>query len=228
NGNCHWCFLTGTFGPEHWVTSSEKCGGSHQSPIDIVDHQAQVGDEYQELQLDGFDNESSNKTWMKNTGKTVAILLKDDYFVSGAGLPGRFKAEKVEFHWGQSNGSAGSEHSINGKRFPVEMQIYFYNPDDFDSVGTAVLENRVVGAMAVFFQVSQRDNPALDPIIHGLKGVVHHEKETFLDPFVLRDLLPTSLGSYYRYTGSLTTPPCSEIVEWIVFRKPVPISYHQV
>ncbi|XP_030358067.1 receptor-type tyrosine-protein phosphatase gamma [Strigops habroptila] len=227
SGDPYWAY-SGNSGPEHWVTSSEKCGGSHQSPIDIVDHQAHVGDEYQELQLDGFDNESSNKTWMKNTGKTVAILLKDDYFVSGAGLPGRFKAEKVEFHWGQSNGSAGSEHSINGKRFPVEMQIYFYNPDDFDSFGTAVLENRVVGAMAVFFQVSQRDNPALDPIIHGLKGVVHHEKETFLDPFVLRELLPTSLGSYYRYAGSLTTPPCSEIVEWIVFRKPVPISYHQL
>ncbi|ETE73370.1 Receptor-type tyrosine-protein phosphatase gamma, partial [Ophiophagus hannah] len=54
------------------------------------------------------------------------------------------------------------------------------------------------------------------------------EKETFLDPFVLRDLLPSSLGSYYRYAGSLTTPPCSEIVEWIVFRMPVPISYRQL
>ncbi|XP_039402312.1 receptor-type tyrosine-protein phosphatase gamma isoform X3 [Mauremys reevesii] len=227
SGDSYWAY-SGTYGPEHWVTSSVDCGGTHQSPIDIVDHHARVGDEYQELQLDGFDNESSNKTWMKNTGKTVAILLKDDYFISGAGLPGRFKAEKVEFHWGQSNGSAGSEHSINGKRFPVEMQIYFYNPDDFDSFGAAILENRIIGAMAVFFQVSQRDNPALDPIIHGLKGVVHHEKETFLDPFVLRDLLPTSLGSYYRYTGSLTTPPCSEIVEWIVFRRPVSISYHQL
>ncbi|XP_073207070.1 receptor-type tyrosine-protein phosphatase gamma isoform X5 [Lepidochelys kempii] len=227
SGDSYWAY-SGTYGPEHWVTSSVDCGGTHQSPVNIIDHQARVGDEYQELQLDGFDNESSNKTWMKNTGKTVAILLKDDYFISGAGLPGRFKAEKVEFHWGQSNGSAGSEHSINGKRFPVEMQIYFYNPDDFDSFGAAILENRIIGAMAVFFQVSQRDNPALDPIIHGLKGVVHHEKETFLDPFVLRDLLPTSLGSYYRYTGSLTTPPCSEIVEWIVFRRPVSISYHQL
>ncbi|XP_075794576.1 receptor-type tyrosine-protein phosphatase gamma isoform X3 [Pelodiscus sinensis] len=227
SGDPYWAY-SGTYGPEHWVTSSVDCGGTHQSPIDIVDHQARVGEEYQELQLDGFDSESSNKTWMKNTGKTVAILLKDDYFISGAGLPGRFKAEKVEFHWGQSNGSAGSEHSINGKRFPVEMQIYFYNPDDFDSFGAAILENRIIGAMAVFFQVGQRDNPALDPIIHGLKGVVHHEKETFLDPFVLRDLLPTSLGSYYRYTGSLTTPPCSEIVEWIVFRRPVSISYHQL
>uniref|UniRef100_A0A8C6VGI9 Receptor-type tyrosine-protein phosphatase gamma n=1 Tax=Naja naja TaxID=35670 RepID=A0A8C6VGI9_NAJNA len=218
----------GAYGPEHWVTSNADCGRTHQSPIDIIDHQAHVGAEYQEIRLVGFDNESSNKTWMKNTGKTVAILLKDDYFISGAGLPGRFKAEKVEFHWGQSNGSAGSEHSINGRRFPVEMQIYFYNPDDFDSFGTAIQEKRIIGTMAVFFQVSQRDNPALEPIIHGLKGVVHHEKETFLDPFVLRDLLPASLGSYYRYAGSLTTPPCSEIVEWIVFRMPVPISYRQL
>lgn len=54
----------------------------------------------------------------------VAILLKDEYFVAGAGLPGRFKAEKMEFHWGQSNGSAGSEHSINGRRFPVEVKCH--------------------------------------------------------------------------------------------------------
>ncbi|XP_039182540.1 receptor-type tyrosine-protein phosphatase gamma isoform X1 [Crotalus tigris] len=227
SGDLYWAY-SGAYGPEHWVTSNADCGRTHQSPIDIIDHQAHVGAEYQEIRLVGFDNESSNKTWMKNTGKTVAILLKDDYFISGAGLPGRFKAEKVEFHWGQSNGSAGSEHSINGRRFPVEMQIYFYNPDDFDSFGTAIQEKRIIGTMAVFFQVSQRDNPALEPIIHGLKGVVHHEKETFLDPFVLRDLLPASLGSYYRYTGSLTTPPCSEIVEWIVFRMPVPISYRQL
>ncbi|XP_053234324.1 receptor-type tyrosine-protein phosphatase gamma isoform X3 [Podarcis raffonei] len=227
SGDLYWAY-SGAYGPEHWVTSNVDCGRTQQSPIDIVDHQAHVGEEYQEIHLVGFDNESSNKTWMKNTGKTVAILLKDDYFISGAGLPGRFKAEKVEFHWGQSNGSAGSEHSINGRRFPVEMQIYFYNPDDFDSFGTAVQEKRIIGAMAVFFQVNQRDNPALEPIIHGLKGVVHHEKETFLDPFVLREVLPASLGSYYRYTGSLTTPPCSEIVEWIVFRMPVPISYRQL
>uniref|UniRef100_A0A8C1ZP73 protein-tyrosine-phosphatase n=1 Tax=Cyprinus carpio TaxID=7962 RepID=A0A8C1ZP73_CYPCA len=159
----------------------------------------------------------------------VAIFLKDEYFVRGAGLPGRFKAEKVEFHWGQSNGSDGSEHSINGRRFPVEMQIFMYNSDDFDSLNTAIREKRVIAAMAVFFQVRTRwDNPAVDPIIHGLRGVVHHEKETFLEPFVLRDLLPSSLGSYYRYIGSLTTPPCSKVVEWIVFSRPVFLSYKQL
>ncbi|XP_040263697.1 receptor-type tyrosine-protein phosphatase gamma isoform X1 [Bufo bufo] len=223
----YWSY-SGLYGPENWVMTSPDCKGFHQSPVDIVDYTANIRDEFLELQLDGFENESSNKTWMKNTGKTVAILLKDDYYISGAGLPGRFKAEKVEFHWGQSNASAGSEHSINGRRFPVEMQIYSYNPDDFDSFGAAIMDKRLIAAMSVFFQATQKNNPALDQIIHGLKGVVHHEKETFLDPFILRDLLPTSLGSFYRYTGSLTTPPCSEIVEWVVFSRPVPISYQQL
>ncbi|KAM6981143.1 receptor-type tyrosine-protein phosphatase gamma [Aplochiton taeniatus] len=224
----YWAY-SGTYGPEEgWASAYPECRERNQSPINVMDLGAKVSTEYQELTFDGFDAESSNKTSMKNTGKTVAIMLKDDYFVRGAGLPGRFRAEKVEFHWGQSNGSDGSEHSINGRRYPVEMQIYMYNSDDFDSLGAAIREKRIIAAMAVFFQVGSKDNPAVDPIIHGLRGVVHHEKETFLEPFVLKDLLPASLGSYYRYTGSLTTPPCSKVVEWILFNRPVYVSYKQL
>ncbi|KAF7250064.1 Receptor-type tyrosine-protein phosphatase gamma [Varanus komodoensis] len=65
----------GAYGPEHWVASNVDCGKTHQSPIDIIDHQARVGEEYQEIRLVGFDNESSNKTWMKNTGKTVIPVI---------------------------------------------------------------------------------------------------------------------------------------------------------
>nr|XP_023664558.1 receptor-type tyrosine-protein phosphatase gamma-like isoform X1 [Paramormyrops kingsleyae] len=222
----YWAY-SGTYGPDSWASAYPECRGRNQSPININDGDAQVSITYQELTLDGFQIESSNKTSMKNTGKTVAILLRDDYFVRGAGLPGRFKAEKVEFHWGQS-GSAGSEHSINNRRFPVEVQIYLYNPDDFDSLNTAIRERRVIAAMAAFFQIGLTDNPAMDPIIQGLKGVVHHEKETLLEPFVLRDLLPPSLRSYYRYTGSLTVPPCSKVVEWIIFSRPVFLSQRQL
>ncbi|KAM7402814.1 hypothetical protein PAMP_018025 [Pampus punctatissimus] len=224
----YWAY-SGIYGPdEGWASAYPECRERNQSPINIMEQDTKVSTEYQELTLEGFDTESSNKTSMKNTGKTVAIMLKDDYFVRGAGLPGRFKAEKVEFHWGPSNGSEGSEHSINGRRYPVEMQIYMYNSDDFDSLSAALREKRIIAAMAVFFQVGGKDNPAVDPIIHGLKGVVHHEKETFLEPFVLKDLLPSSLGSYYRYTGSLTTPPCSKIVEWIIFSRPIYVSYKQL
>ncbi|XP_076125381.1 receptor-type tyrosine-protein phosphatase gamma isoform X1 [Alosa pseudoharengus] len=224
----YWAY-SGTHGPDGgWTSAYPECKEKNQSPINIVDTDTKISMEYQELTLDGFETESSNKTSMKNTGKTVAVLLKDEYYVRGAGLPGRFKAEKVEFHWGQSNASEGSEHSVNGHRFPVEMQIYMYNSDDFDSLNTAIREKRVIAAMAVFFQVGMKDNPAVDPIIHGLRGVVHHEKETFLEPFILRDLLPSQLGSYYRYIGSLTTPPCSKVVEWIIFSRPVFVSYKQL
>uniref|UniRef100_A0A672I8R8 Receptor-type tyrosine-protein phosphatase gamma n=1 Tax=Salarias fasciatus TaxID=181472 RepID=A0A672I8R8_SALFA len=230
---CFWllCELfepsAGSHGPRGWAALFPECAAKNQSPVDIADEQALVSEEYQELVLDKFNMESSNQTTMKNTGKTVAVLLKDDYFVRGAGLPGRFKAEKMEFHWGQSNGSAGSEHSINGRKFPVEMQIYLYNSDDFDSLSAAIKERRIIAAMAVFFEVKYH-NPAVDPIIQGLKGVVHHEKETNLRSFILRDLLPSSVDSYYRYTGSLTTPPCSKVVEWIIFSRPVYVSHSQL
>ncbi|XP_074523072.1 receptor-type tyrosine-protein phosphatase gamma [Halichoeres trimaculatus] len=226
-GDPYWSY-SGSHGPRGWAASYPECGAKNQSPVNIADEQALVSEEYQELVLEKFNAESSNQTTMKNTGKTVAVLLKDDYFVRGAGLPGRFKAEKMEFHWGQSNGSAGSEHSVNARRFPVEMQIYLYNSDDFDSLSAAIKERRIIAAMAVFFELGQKDNPAVEPIIQGLKGVVHHEKETHLRSFILRDLLPSSVDSYYRYTGSLTTPPCSKVVEWIIFSRPVYLSHSQL
>uniref|UniRef100_A0A3Q3R956 Alpha-carbonic anhydrase domain-containing protein n=1 Tax=Monopterus albus TaxID=43700 RepID=A0A3Q3R956_MONAL len=144
---------------------------------------------------------------------SVAIMLKDDYFVRGAGLPGRFKAEKVEFHWGPSNGSEGSEHSINGRRYPVEVNTMPQMSE--------VLREREIGMLTAGMSTRA--------VAHELN--VHFstisQKETFLEPFVLKDLLPSSLGSYYRYTGSLTTPPCSKVVEWIIFSRPVYVSYKQ-
>uniref|UniRef100_A0A8C7YVU2 Alpha-carbonic anhydrase domain-containing protein n=1 Tax=Oryzias sinensis TaxID=183150 RepID=A0A8C7YVU2_9TELE len=119
-GDPYWSY-SGSHGPRGWAALFPECAANDQSPVDIVGEQSLPSDEYLELVLDRFNVDSSNQTTMKNTGKTVAVLLKDDYFVRGAGLPGRFKAEKMEFHWGQSNGSAGSEHSINGRRFPVEV-----------------------------------------------------------------------------------------------------------
>lgn len=58
--------------------------------------------------------------------------------------------------------------------------------------------------------------------------MLYPEKETNLRSFILRDLLPSSVDSYYRYTGSLTMPPCSKVVEWIIFSRPVYLSHSQV
>lgn len=44
----------------------------------------------------------------------------------------------------------------------------------------------------------------------------------------LKSLLPSDIDTYYTYRGSLTTPPCSEAVTWIIFTNPIPISFKQL
>lgn len=44
----------------------------------------------------------------------------------------------------------------------------------------------------------------------------------------IKDLILSDLNEYYTYHGSLTTPPCSEVVTWIDFKQPIPLSHAQV
>lgn len=48
------------------------------------------------------------------------------------------------------------------------------------------------------------------------------------NPPALYDLIPQVLSTYYTYNGSLTTPPCSEVVTWIEFDNTIKISHDQV
>lgn len=54
----------------------------------------------------------------------MAIAVEGDFFVSGGGLSSRFRVGRIAFHWGYCNTtSAGSEHSLNGRRYPLEVDI---------------------------------------------------------------------------------------------------------
>ena len=80
----------------------------------------------------------------------------------------------------------------------------------------------------LFQQIGARDNEFFRPVIDQLSDVHAAGDETILTNLVsFKDLLPKQTSSFYRYSGSLTTPFCQQIVIWTVFDNPVEVSEKQ-
>ncbi len=100
-----------------------------------------------------------------------------------------------------------SEHTVDGKRYDMVAHMVHQNP-----------KTKQLAVVAVFFEEG-KNNPVLDNILSSIG------QETRVDP---QDLLPTDTAHYYHYIGSLTTPPCSENVQWYLLKKPVEASKDQI
>uniref|UniRef100_A0A3Q1HDT9 protein-tyrosine-phosphatase n=1 Tax=Anabas testudineus TaxID=64144 RepID=A0A3Q1HDT9_ANATE len=217
-----WFFLLCTLNQRNWGKKYPFCNGARQSPVDIDETFTQVRLQYQNLQLEGWDKLTAESSTIHNNGKTVAIDVEGEFFVSGGGLSSRFRVGRITFHWGRCNATSdGSEHSLNGMKYPLEMQIYCYDPDEFQSLDEAVREGGRISAVAVLFEVAQC-------VICAVSTVSRFGKSRLMEAFTLRSLLPNNTDKYYIYNGSLTAPPCSEMVEWIVFKHTVTISETQL
>uniref|UniRef100_A0AAY4DHA8 protein-tyrosine-phosphatase n=1 Tax=Denticeps clupeoides TaxID=299321 RepID=A0AAY4DHA8_9TELE len=182
---------------QHWTRKYPSCNTARQSPINIEEEFAQVRQEFQNLQFEGLEQETSKSTTIVNDGKTVAVSLNGEYFISGGGLSSRFKLSRIVFHWGRCNATSdGSEHSLSGSKFPLEV----------------LTKNRTFSKSFIIYTHTH----------------THTNQTNTLQPFPLLGLLPDSTEKYYMYNGSLTTPPCSEPVEWVVFKNAVSISESQL
>ena len=109
-----------------------------------------------------------------------------------------------------------SEHLINGRSFAMEAQL-LHMADDGDLLMIALL-----------FELGTR-NVALAKMFESASSTDDNEQRPAFQTkeFQPRELLPTS-SSYYRYNGSLTTPPCTEGVRWIVMKTPLVAEQNQI
>ncbi|KAI5724001.1 hypothetical protein M8J76_014011 [Diaphorina citri] len=215
-------------GPERWSEDFHQCTGKYQSPIDIEETLvARVS--LPELKFFGFDQEPTS-TVITNNGHTVMLnpTFKEEPYIIGGPLGFKYVFSQLHFHWGV-NDSVGSEDLINNRSYPMELHMVFYNKD-YDSSDRAQGYKDGLVVLASFFEVSHKANPTFQGIVASLPNVTWpNDNFTAVHvPGNLNDILPKKKNLYFTYKGSLTTPPCSEVVTWIDFKNPILLSHEQL
>ncbi|MEH0167761.1 carbonic anhydrase [Paucibacter sp. JuS9] len=199
----HWGYA-GDIGPERWAELTpeyRQCAiGTRQSPIDIRDG----------IKVDltpiTFNYKPSSFSVLDN-GHTVQVNMAAGNSLEVMGK--RYALQQFHFH-------RPAEERINGRSF--EMVAHLVHKDSEGKLAV----------LAVLFE--QGSDESKQPVVQTVWANLPLEKHEVLagpGQMDLSELLPAD-KAYYTFMGSLTTPPCSEGVLWLVMRQPVALSAAQL
>ncbi|KAA8586793.1 carbonic anhydrase IV c [Etheostoma spectabile] len=212
--------------PIRWAAQFPSCGGLRQSPINIVTSKVHVNSALPPFEFIGHTN-TINIT-VKNKGHSAHFTLPQSVRLTGGALPGQYRAAQFHFHWG-GDGRPGSEHTIDGERFPMELHIVHIK-EPYSCLAEAEHDMAGIALLAFLFEEASDDHPHLDAVIAALGRVQNNGSSTVIPNFRLSDIIPSAedLHSYYRYVGSMTTPGCEQAVAWTLFHRTLSISSRQL
>jgi carbonic anhydrase len=200
HGDAHWSY-TGERGPQAWGAMKaefNKCSTGKRQSP--IDIREGIAVELEPVQ---FDYRSTGFAVIDN-GHTVQVNLAPGNAIQVLGR----RYDLVQFHFHRP-----SEERINGRQFDMVAHLVHKDPEGRLAVVAVLL-----------------DRGSAQPIVQAVWNNLPLEKgeeqaaRVAIDP---NHLLPQD-RRYYTYMGSLTTPPCSEGVLWMVMQQPVPVSPEQI
>lgn len=202
----HWTYA-GASGPAHWGKISagfHLCeAGKAGSPIDVRSAR----------------KASADTPRIQFSYEPMPVrLLNNGHAVQFMAMPGKSSVnlgntqyQLVQFHF-----HSPGEERFAGRASPMDMHLVHADAD-----GKLLV-------VAVQFVVGDKPNPVLDALIDDIPA--HAGEENKDDSLLINPIgmLPSTTSGYYTYSGSLTTPPCSEGVTWVEMKVPVTIDHAQL
>ncbi|XP_014665409.1 PREDICTED: carbonic anhydrase 1-like [Priapulus caudatus] len=212
--------------PEKWPQLYPASGGKCQSPIDIKTRATHFDATMTPVCV----NYVPEETTVVNTGWSFQIPFKGkDSYIKGGPLNYKYQLAQLHFHWG-SSASSGSEHTVDGKSSAGELHIVHWNSDRYGSVKEAAQHADGLAVLGFLIRVKGGDeeHSKMKTVTDALAKIPFKGDSHSIGLFSPGWLMPDDLKQYWTYNGSLTTPPCSEAVSWLVFKNTLPISAPQL
>ena len=200
----HWSY-SGETSPEHWaeLEKNSDCSGEHQSPVNILDGQT-IKDEGERCSLDFYYSPKTLLNNVRNNGHSIQF----DFELGDSLAYNHVNYNLVQIHFHEP-----SEHLINGVRYPIEIHLVHQSQQqDYTVVSVLGIEGEDCETI--------ENMESYLPLKKGEEKEIHESLD-------LSSIFPEK-KSYYFYEGSLTTPPCTENVQWVIFKDPVKVSLEEV